>query len=155
MELLELAYEDAWGQHLQQMREELYHEALQFVNEQRIRCLLHGAWFLNEGPISSDAGTEQHSWKYAQLSHNRRFLHFGDFNAILERRPELDTLPEKSKFASLMLCVVCSVLDFKLTALYTSSRPFIGIFSGLQCLCFLQRSVDGACKGHAPCCVLY
>lgn len=102
MELLGLTYEDAWGQHLQQMREELYHEALQFVKEQRIRCLLHGAWFLNEGSDSSDMGTEQRSWKYAQLSHNRRFLHFGDFNSILERCPELDTLPQKSKFASLM-----------------------------------------------------
>ncbi|RAH61777.1 hypothetical protein BO85DRAFT_474359 [Aspergillus piperis CBS 112811] len=100
MELLGLTYEDAWGQHLQQMREELYHEALQFVKEQRIRCLLHGAWFLNEGSDSSDVGTEQRSWKYAQLSHNRRFLHFGDFNSILERCPELDTLPEKIDLSS-------------------------------------------------------
>ncbi|KAJ5602180.1 Engulfment/cell motility ELMO [Penicillium lagena] len=45
MELLELTYEDAWGQHLRQVREELQHEALQFVKEQRIRCLLQGAWF--------------------------------------------------------------------------------------------------------------
>ena len=37
MELLELTYEDAWGQHLHQVRDELHHEALQFVKEQRIR----------------------------------------------------------------------------------------------------------------------
>ncbi|RAL66466.1 hypothetical protein DID88_006156 [Monilinia fructigena] len=45
MELLELTFEDEWGQHLHQVREELKHEALQFVKEQRIRCLLQGAWF--------------------------------------------------------------------------------------------------------------
>ncbi|KAI9759165.1 MAG: hypothetical protein M4579_002538 [Chaenotheca gracillima] len=48
MELLELTYEDAWGHHLRQVREELRHEALQFVKEQRIRCLLDGTWFPND-----------------------------------------------------------------------------------------------------------
>ncbi|KAI5293109.1 hypothetical protein KEM56_006128, partial [Ascosphaera pollenicola] len=40
MDLLELSFEDQWGSHLFQVREELKHEALQFVKEQRIRCLL-------------------------------------------------------------------------------------------------------------------
>lgn len=49
MELLEQSYENAWGSHLRQVREELKIEALQFVKEQRIRCLLQGEWFSING----------------------------------------------------------------------------------------------------------
>ncbi|BDD59118.1 hypothetical protein MAP00_004355 [Monascus purpureus] len=97
MELLELTYEGAWGQHLRQMREELHHEALQFVKEQRIRCLLQGAWFPNEHMSKAEIGTTARvtSHKYIQLSHNRRYLHFGDFDSISDKTPELDSLPER------------------------------------------------------------
>lgn len=108
MELLELTYEDAWGQHLRQVRDELHHEALQFVKEQRIRCLLQGAWFPNESSAKSDGpnsikpdSKRSHAYKYVQLSHNRRYLHFGDFDSAEESAPSLDTLPSKSKSASL------------------------------------------------------
>jgi engulfment/cell motility protein 1 len=107
MELLELTYEDAWGQHLRQVRDELQHEALQFVKEQRIRCLLQGTWFPNESPKPENVPVAKQetkraaapsSYKYVQLSHNRRYLHFGDFETMDdEKAPELDTLPEKSK----------------------------------------------------------
>lgn len=100
MELLELTYEDAWGQHLRQVREELQHEALQFVKEQRIRCLLQGAWFSLEPPSKTETGTAARSTashQYIQLSHNRRYLHFGEFDSVGDRTPELDALPEKSK----------------------------------------------------------
>lgn len=100
MELLELTYEDVWGQHLHQVRHELHHEALQFVKEQRIRCLLQGAWFPNENASKSETAPASQSvppHKYVQLSHNRRFLHFGDFRSIDDKKPELDALPDKSK----------------------------------------------------------
>lgn len=97
MELLELTYEDVWGQHLRQVREELQHEALQFVKEQRIRCLLQGAWFLNDIASKPDGKFGSSKWKYAQLSHNRRFLHFGDFESLDGNHPELDVLVGKSK----------------------------------------------------------
>ncbi|KAJ0416185.1 ELMO/CED-12 family-domain-containing protein [Aspergillus carlsbadensis] len=93
MELLELTYEDVWGQHLRQVREELQHEALQFVKEQRIRCLLQGAWFPNDGPPKVEGKQAISKWRYVQLSHNRRFLHFGDFERMDEiKRPELEVL---------------------------------------------------------------
>jgi engulfment and cell motility protein 1 len=104
MELLELTYEDAWGQHLRQVREELHHEALQFVKEQRIRCLLQGAWFSIECTSKSDHGPTSRSsatHQYVQLSHNRRYLHFGEFDSVGDKAPELDALPEKSKKAPL------------------------------------------------------
>lgn len=102
MELLELTYEDAWGQHLRQVRDELHHEALQFVKEQRIRCLLQGAWFPNEPGTEDDAVPKIElkrpvpPYKYVQLSHNRRYLHFADFESIADDIPELDSLPHKS-----------------------------------------------------------
>ena len=98
MQILELSYEDVWGQHLRQVRDELHHEALQFVKEQRIRCLLQGAWFLNGSSTKSDVGSSAKSaYRYVQLSHNRRYLHFGDFDATDNKSPDLDTLPDKSK----------------------------------------------------------
>ncbi|KAJ5909188.1 Engulfment/cell motility ELMO [Penicillium taxi] len=102
MELLELTYEEAWGKHLRQVREELHHEALQFVKEQRIRCLLRGAWFLQD---SSKSGSSA-SYQYVQLSHNRRYLHFGEFDSKGDRAPELDALPEK-----INLSIVSSVVS--------------------------------------------
>lgn len=117
MELLELTYEDAWGQHLQQVREELHHEALQFVKEQRVRCLLQGAWFpLTEtGPKGGESNglprstkydakrTGETPYRYVQLSHNRRHLHYADFESADEQStPDLESLPQKSKHSILL-----------------------------------------------------
>lgn len=110
MEILEQTYENAWGNHLKQVREELKAEALQFVKEQRIRCLLHGAWF----PVSSTPRTENPAqgkthadqkkaptqltgWRYVRLSHNRRYLHYCDYEVETAYEPKLEELPEKSE----------------------------------------------------------
>ncbi|KAK5016932.1 ELMO/CED-12 family protein [Cryomyces antarcticus] len=114
MELLELTYEDAWGQHLRQVRDELDHEALQFVKEQRVRCLLQGAWFPNIPDYNSDGGTVANqnikstvlSWKYVRLSHNRRFLHYRDYDSKGEQEPVLDELRER-----IDLSIVSSVVS--------------------------------------------
>ncbi|KAL8992245.1 MAG: hypothetical protein Q9188_007632 [Gyalolechia gomerana] len=104
MELFELSYEDTWGHHLRQVRDELSHEALQFMKEQRIRCLLHGAWFSNSLAYKADAGhvTQQDlklsstsSFRYAKLSHNRRFLHYADFDVKGDQDPGFESLQEK------------------------------------------------------------
>ncbi|QSZ32666.1 hypothetical protein DSL72_002245 [Monilinia vaccinii-corymbosi] len=106
MELLEFTFEDEWGQHLYQVRDELKHEALQFVKEQRIRCLLQGAWFpriVQPKPISDEASPSTKgvaripttSWRFVKLSHNRRYLHYFDFDHQLSKEPTLDQLHEK------------------------------------------------------------
>lgn len=105
MELLDLSFEDQWGPHLYQVREELKHEALQFVKEQRIRCLLQGSWFSKPQPRAQGGGSgaEQapkrsrlyQPWRYAKLSHNRRYLHYADFPEQLQYDPGLDALPMK------------------------------------------------------------
>jgi engulfment/cell motility protein 1 len=105
MELLELTYEDAWGQHLRQVRDELNHEALQFVKEQRIRCLLSGAWFpQSTSPSESGPVTKQtinrsalSNWRFVRLSHNRRYLHYADFDSRRALDPALEELYEKSE----------------------------------------------------------
>lgn len=94
MEVLELTFEDEWGQHLIQVRDELKHEALQFVKEQRIRALLQGAWF----PRSDQNDGSNHqpsSWRYVKLSRNRRYLHYADFESQLKHEPALDALNGK------------------------------------------------------------
>ncbi|KAM0280736.1 hypothetical protein ACHAQH_003906 [Verticillium albo-atrum] len=107
MELLELSFEDSWGQHLYQVREELKQEALQFVKEQRVRCLLQGAWFSKPLPRRDTNTTEADGeqprrrlytptpWRFAKLSHNRRFLHYADFMVRTAKDPGLDALTEK------------------------------------------------------------
>ncbi|KAF2201115.1 hypothetical protein GQ43DRAFT_372248 [Delitschia confertaspora ATCC 74209] len=114
MELLELTYEDAWGHHLRQVRDELNHEALQFVKEQRIRCLLQGAWFPQVMNHVTDGGTVMSkslnrtasSWRFVKLSHNRRYLHYADFGEKLDTDPRLDSLQEK-----IDLSIVSSVVS--------------------------------------------
>ena len=90
-----------------QVREELKHEALQFVKEQRIRCLLQGAWFpdmlgykQDNGPITKQdlKRNVPSSWRYVRLSHNRRYLHYADFEVQGNYEPGLDMLTEKSEF---------------------------------------------------------
>lgn len=105
MELLGLTYEDVWGPHLRQVKDELHHEALQFVKEQRIRCLLQGTWFPigpseADGPLKRDdlGGLALSNYRYVQLSHNRRYLHWADFDTMGDQEPELDSLPDKSTY---------------------------------------------------------
>ena len=100
MDLLELTHEDHWGQHLGQIRDELDHEALQFVKEQRIRCLLAGAWFPNGHSHDGENGAtkkpaNQTSHRYAKLAHNRRYLHYADFDVRGDEEPSLEGLLNK------------------------------------------------------------
>ncbi|KAI5850448.1 ELMO/CED-12 family-domain-containing protein [Morchella snyderi] len=117
MEILEQSYESAWGNHLKQVREELKSEAFQFVKEQRIRCLLHGAWFpVTVAPRTENGTTQQkeqkktqaHStaWRYVRLSHNRRYLHYCDYEMETAYEPKLEELPEK-----IDLSIVSSVVS--------------------------------------------
>ena len=122
MELLELTYEDAWGSHLLQVRDELHNEALQFVKEQRIRCLLQGAWFPTES-VGEDPNRTVQLWRCVQLSHNRRYLHYADFESVPQEHPDLEGLPYKS---------TSSVLPSSKYRANTSSRPQHRLLRRLQ-----------------------
>ena len=117
MELLDLTYEDVWGQHLGGVKEELQSEALQFVKEQRIRCLLAGAWFpsgfryadqetggpVTEATLSQGSPT---SHRFIRLSDDRRYLHWGDFDEQEEFWPPASSLRDK-----IDLSIVSSVVS--------------------------------------------
>ncbi|KAI9677939.1 MAG: hypothetical protein M1829_002436 [Trizodia sp. TS-e1964] len=133
MEMVEREYEDMWGQHLRQVREELHHEALQFVKEQRIRCLLQGAWFPIIHLVQDDSEAAPKSdvkrqiplpWRYVRLSHNRRYLHYADFSAKGDYEPGLDVLGEKvdlSTVSSVVSNVISASAHHSTTPLTISS----------------------------------
>ncbi|KAL7629386.1 hypothetical protein AAE478_000906 [Parahypoxylon ruwenzoriense] len=103
MELLELSFDDQWGQHLYKVRESLNQEALTFIKEQRVRCLLQGAWFSKPAARKDSQGNGFQNrraangtlWRFAKLSHNRRYLHYADFALRPAQEPSLDSLGEK------------------------------------------------------------
>ncbi|EME87315.1 uncharacterized protein MYCFIDRAFT_129907 [Pseudocercospora fijiensis CIRAD86] len=90
METLNDVYQDAWGPHLVQVREQLHHESLQFMKEQRIRCMLQGSWF----PTSAVSSPEV-AWRFVRLSHNRRWLHYETYPVKGDTDPPLTDLHEK------------------------------------------------------------
>ncbi|KAL8798105.1 MAG: hypothetical protein Q9182_006956 [Xanthomendoza sp. 2 TL-2023] len=126
IEQLQLAYEDTWGHHLQQVRDELNHEALTFMKEQRIRCLLQGAWFPNSQSSRGDSDNaaqqdlkpaQTSAFRYVKLSHNRRYLHYADFDVKSDQDPNIDSLRER-----LDLSLVSSVASNISTATPASTR---------------------------------
>ncbi|GIK06795.1 hypothetical protein Aspvir_002447 [Aspergillus viridinutans] len=154
MELLELTYEDVWRQHLQQVREELHHEALQFVKEQRIRCLLQGYWFPVEATTHTDSSSvENVSYRYVRLSHNRKFLHYGDFETLGNGRIDLDSLPGKVDLSAVSSVAsnisasadASSSSTLKIAPLSVSSTK-ITIHGYIECPSSVTR---GPSKGHS------
>lgn len=139
MELLELSFDDQWGQHLYQVREELRHEALQFVKEQRIRCLLQGTWFSKPLPRQhSRHGSQQkrrlyQPYRFAKLSHNRRYLHYADFPEHLQHDPSLDGLTEKVDLSTIS-SVVSNVSAPNDDAQSLSSESTLKTPAGLQAM---------------------
>lgn len=92
MENLNDVYQDAWGPHLVQVREQLHQESLQFMKEQRIRCLLQGSWFPTSTTPITAGGL---AWRFVKLSHNRRWLHYQDYSSKTESEPPLADLADK------------------------------------------------------------
>ncbi|KAI3343172.1 ELMO/CED-12 family-domain-containing protein [Ustulina deusta] len=103
MGLLTISFEDQWGELFSKARQSLQQEALTFVKEQRVRCLLQGSWFSKPAPRKESRGEDFQNrrathgtlWRYAKLSHNRRYLHWADFGLRTGQEPGLDTLTEK------------------------------------------------------------
>ncbi|KPI45329.1 Engulfment and cell motility protein 2 [Cyphellophora attinorum] len=105
MEIMDLQFDDIWGHHLQPSKDELLNEATQLLCEQRIRCMLAGQWFPidleypdheNGGPVQQD-NLHAHStyWRFIRLAADRRYLHWGDFEAREDPWPTVDQLSDK------------------------------------------------------------
>ncbi|KAH8593565.1 ELMO/CED-12 family protein-like protein [Bisporella sp. PMI_857] len=95
MEMLEVTFEDKWGPHLQNIRQDLNQDAIQFVKEQRVRCLLEGAWLPRTQHDDTRNYQVENPWRFLKLSHNRRYLHYADFHNKTKQDPQLDELGEK------------------------------------------------------------
>ena len=96
MQVLETAFEESWGHHLEHVRDGLKHEALQFVREQRVRCILEGSWFMRpQSRRDHTPGSRPGNWRFVRLSPNRRFLHHRDFEQQVFPDPAMESLHDK------------------------------------------------------------
>ena len=93
MDDLNEVYEDAWGPHLVQVRDQLYNESLQFMKEQRVRCMLQGSWFPTATGLGGADSTAV-AWRFVRLSHNRRWLHHQVYAHKSPSDPKLEDLRE-------------------------------------------------------------
>jgi len=91
MEDLNEVYQEAWGPHLVQVREQLHNESSQFMKEQRIRCMLQGSWF----PTTATPTAANAAWRFVQLGQNRRFLQYQNYPTKGDREPSPSELTEK------------------------------------------------------------
>ena len=124
MELLELSFEEQWRPHLDEIRAGLDDEALTFMKEQRIRCLLAGSWFFlstDDTKFEPVDATADKQWRFARLSHNRRSLHYADFATKEPKEPTLADLPEKIELSSIS-SVVSNISQTATTSPWSSTE---------------------------------
>ncbi|KAG6910017.1 hypothetical protein DXG01_013739 [Tephrocybe rancida] len=80
------------------LRTKLYKESYEFVRQQRIQCLLQGAWFVNALPQSSPrepARRPGRPWRFMRLDTGRKYLHYVDSAVKFPVRSGLEDLPER------------------------------------------------------------
>ncbi|KAF2227976.1 ELMO/CED-12 family-domain-containing protein [Elsinoe ampelina] len=100
---LDTLQESAWGNDLARLRERLHEESTQFMQEQRIRCLLEGAWFPSLAGVESSTpppllerpSSGVLAWRFVQLSPNRRYLHHATYPRKPEDKPTLGDLQQR------------------------------------------------------------
>ncbi|KAM0786337.1 hypothetical protein ACM66B_001810 [Microbotryomycetes sp. NB124-2] len=81
------------------LRGRLYLESYEFVRNQRIQCLLEGAWFPVVAQSSKLLASKRHTvtkaWRFYRLSGDKQYLHFCEVPERVEVRPGFLDLPEK------------------------------------------------------------
>ncbi|KAF5383550.1 hypothetical protein D9615_003536 [Tricholomella constricta] len=80
------------------LRAKLYKESYEFVRQQRIQCLLQGAWFVNALPQSSPRDPPRRSnrpWRFMRLDTGMKYLHYVDSAVKFPVRSGLEDLPER------------------------------------------------------------
>ncbi|KAF8159524.1 ELMO/CED-12 family-domain-containing protein [Crassisporium funariophilum] len=80
------------------LRAKLYKESFEFVRQQRIQCLLQGAWFVNALPQSSPREATRRSsrpWRFMRLDTGMKYLHYVDSAIKFPVRNGLEDLPER------------------------------------------------------------
>ncbi|SPO30783.1 related to Engulfment and cell motility gene 1 protein [Ustilago trichophora] len=109
---------------IRNLRGRIYRESYEFVRQQRIQCLLEGAWFRNPSTASATAfsngtkhrrgststvetalpaintsngasGSTSKPWRFYRLAPNKKFLYYCDSSDRFPIRGGLDDLPER------------------------------------------------------------
>ncbi|KAL1302524.1 hypothetical protein AAFC00_002910 [Neodothiora populina] len=129
---LDEAYDYAWGADLVQLRSHIHQESLQFLKEQRIRCLLQGSWFpvissasdpaMSIHPIPQTARTTVTAWRFVRLSYDRGFLHHATFPQKLDRALSILELPQRLDLNTIS-SVDSSVSRVSIPTDYETSNP--------------------------------
>ncbi|KAH7335159.1 ELMO/CED-12 family-domain-containing protein [Rhizoctonia solani] len=91
------------------LRAKLYKESYAFVRQQRIQCLMQGAWFVNGVPASSPSARESYSaptrpqrpWRFMRLDKTMRFIYYLDSTMKIPMRSGIEDLPERIEVASI------------------------------------------------------
>ncbi|KAI0306061.1 ELMO/CED-12 family-domain-containing protein [Multifurca ochricompacta] len=82
------------------LRAKLYKESKEFVRQQRIHCLLEGAWFLNAVPVTAPASRRPaRPWRFMRLDNSLKHLHYVDSQSKFPVRSGLEDLPERIDLA--------------------------------------------------------
>ncbi|CAK5267685.1 unnamed protein product [Mycena citricolor] len=85
---------------IRNLRAKLYKESFEFVKQQRIQCLLQGAWFINAVPSGSSAAREAprrptRPWRFMRLDPGLKYLYYTDSTVKFAVRSGFEDLPER------------------------------------------------------------
>jgi len=88
------------------LRAKLYKESFEFVRQQRIQCLMQGAWFVNANPLSSQVNREaprrpNRPWRFMRLDKGAKYIHYVDSAIKFPVRAGLEDLPERIEIAQI------------------------------------------------------
>ncbi|KAI0091646.1 ELMO/CED-12 family-domain-containing protein [Irpex rosettiformis] len=82
------------------MRAKLYKESFEFVRQQRIHCLMQGAWFMNAMPLANNASRDtirrpSRMWRFMRLDSNMKYLHYVDTALKFDIRNGLEDMKDR------------------------------------------------------------
>lgn len=86
------------------LRAKLYKESYEFVRQQRVQCLLQGAWFINAIPLNSPAAKDINKrptrpWRFMRLDNGLKYLNYVDSAVKFQVRNGLEDVPERIDIA--------------------------------------------------------
>ncbi|KIJ65621.1 hypothetical protein HYDPIDRAFT_175010 [Hydnomerulius pinastri MD-312] len=85
------------------LKEKITRESADFVRQQRIQCLMQGAWFINgvSASLTGPVKRPNAPWRFMRLDNGCKCLHYVDSPAKFEVRSGLEDLPDRIEIASI------------------------------------------------------